>query len=65
MGEWQERGKARDYPQPQSVQCAACGRIIATRTWVVAERGRELLFCDPGCERIYREYWLPRYGPAK
>jgi len=30
--------------------------------WVVMEDGEELVFCQPNCERLYRDYWLPRYG---
>jgi len=36
--------------------------MIARLAWVVGEQGKELLFCSPHCERIYREYWLPRHG---
>jgi hypothetical protein len=22
-------------------------------------------FCDPECEELFHEYWLPRYGESK
>jgi ribosomal protein S26 len=62
MGEWAERGRALDYFHSQSVHCATCGKTIPRRAWVVEEQQRELVFCHPDCERIYRDYWLPRYG---
>jgi ribosomal protein L24E len=65
MGEWQERGKASDYLNQRAVDCRFCGKSIPRRAWVAVQDGRESIFCDPECERLYREYWLPRYGAQK
>ena len=35
---------------------------IPRRAWVVVRDGKELLFCEPDCERIYDDYCIPRYG---
>jgi ribosomal protein L24E len=64
MTQWKELGRARDYLQNQAVHCQLCGKILPRRAWVVSEEGCELVFCDSDCERLYREYWLPRYRTA-
>lgn len=65
MGEWQQRGKASDYLDQRAVVCSFCGKSIPRRAWVAIHDGRESIFCDSECERLYREYWCPRYGPRK
>ena len=35
---------------------------IARRYWSAAAAGAERMFCSPGHERLYHDYWLPRYG---
>jgi ribosomal protein L24E len=65
MGEWQERGKASDYLNQRSLDCTFCGKSIPRRAWVVTDERQELIFCDSDCERLYREYWLPRYAKEK
>jgi len=62
MGEWQERGRASDYLNQRDVDCVFCGKLIPRRAWVSTREGHELIFCDPECERLYQDYWLPRYG---
>jgi len=62
MGEWQERGRASDYLNQRDVDCVFCGKSIPRRAWVLIREGHELIFCDPECERLYQDYWLPRYG---
>ncbi len=42
--------------------CACCGRPLFGRAWRVQLDGEELELCEPECERLYREYVLPRYG---
>lgn len=65
MGEWKHVGRARDYLQSQHVHCQLCGKILPRLGWVADENGRELAFCNSDCERLYRDYWLPRYGTGK
>lgn len=62
MSEWQDRGAARQYMNPSALNCKVCGKTIPTRAWVVRIDDHELIFCDPDCERLYHDYWLPRYG---
>lgn len=57
-GVWEERGVAADYLKKGSVHCEFCGRMIVRLGWVVESQ----VFCDPDCARLYRSYWLPRYG---
>ena len=59
-GTWQERGVASDYLEKRSVHCECCGRMIVLRAWVTDEG----VFCEPDCERIYREYLEPRRQSA-
>jgi ribosomal protein L24E len=65
MAEWQLRGKASDYLDPRPIVCDLCGKSIPRRAWVSVHDGLELIFCDPDCERLYHEYWLPRYARGK
>jgi hypothetical protein len=57
-GQWQERGHAADYLLKRSVHCDCCGRMLISRAWVSDGH----VFCEPECERLYRDYWIPRYG---
>lgn len=63
-GQWEDRGQAQSYFETRAVHCSLCGKAIPRRTWVVAMAGEELLFCEPDCERVYRDYWLPKYGTS-
>lgn len=59
--EWRERSSA-PY-QTEIITCDLCGKMIPARYWAVTQAdGTERIFCDQTCERLYREYWLPRYG---
>ena len=57
MSRWEEND-AKWYEQTM-VYCRLCGRIIPKRLWVVEEGSERLVFCDPDCEQLYRDYWLP------
>jgi hypothetical protein len=57
-GHWEERGRAADYLVKSSVHCSCCGRMLIRRAWVRDERE----FCEPECERLYHDYWVPRHG---
>lgn len=57
MGSWRQN-TAQWYEQTM-VYCDVCGKIIPKNFWVVKEGSRELIFCDPSCERLYRDYWVP------
>ena len=60
-GEWRKRSSA--LYQTEIITCTLCGKMIPARYWSVTEDdGKEYIFCDQACERLYREYWLPRYG---
>jgi hypothetical protein len=36
--------------------------VIPADYWAVDEDGRVHRFCDQECERLYRDYWQPRYA---
>ncbi len=40
--------------------CQCCGQVVARQLWVVEVEGKELRFCGPACERLYRTYVLPK-----
>jgi hypothetical protein len=40
--------------------CECCGQVVAKRLWVVDVEGEERRFCGPDCEKLYREYVVPR-----
>ena len=44
------------------INCLLCGQMIPKDMWVVEDEGNRRVFCSPGCEKIYEEYWLPKYG---
>lgn len=56
MGAWR-RNPAKWYEQTM-VYCELCGRVIPKNFWVVEEDSRDLIFCDPDCEALYRDYWV-------
>jgi N-methylhydantoinase B/oxoprolinase/acetone carboxylase alpha subunit/endogenous inhibitor of DNA gyrase (YacG/DUF329 family) len=41
--------------------CTVCGKMIPCDVWEVEVDGKLLPFCDETCERLYMEYWLPKY----
>jgi hypothetical protein len=55
---------SRRWHDTSVTNCRLCGRLIPRRIWVVQIAGREVGFCDTECERLYRTYWLPKYGEA-
>ena len=60
LGRW-KKNTAEWYEQTM-LYCALCGKIIPKNLWVVDTGGEALVFCDPDCEELYREYWLPAQG---
>ena len=42
--------------------CDLCGHPIAVRYWGAEVDGVPKMFCSPEHERLYHDYWLPRYG---
>ena len=60
MGEW--RQAEISYLKANREACALCGHPIAVRYWGAELDGEELKFCSPDHERLYHDYWLPRYG---
>jgi len=63
MGYW-KKTNVEDYSKGTEINnyCCLCGKIIPRNLWVVEKDNQELQLCDPECERIYRDYWLPKYG---
>jgi ribosomal protein L24E len=61
MGHWEKRNV--EWWETNVINCSLCGQMIPRDIWVVEEDGEKRLFCSEECERLYREYWLPKYGP--
>lgn len=59
MGRW-EKNTAKWFEQTMTY-CDLCGRIIPKNFWVVEEEraSARLVFCNPDCEQLYDDYWLP------
>jgi hypothetical protein len=63
MGHWQKTKAG--WHDTSLIHCDLCGKIVPGDVWV-AEVAKEMRnFCDTDCERLYVEYWLPKYGAAK
>ena len=62
MSSWQDKGLANSYMETTSVRCSLCGKAIAKKAWVVEGEHGEKIFCEPDCERLYIDYWIPKYG---
>jgi hypothetical protein len=61
VGEW--RTLTVDWGRPNAaVACRLCGRPLFGRAWSAEGEGEDADFCDPACEQLFVEYWLPRYG---
>jgi hypothetical protein len=65
LSRWEDRGLANAYMETGAIRCDLCGKSIARKAWVVARDEGEKLFCEPDCERLYDDYWLPKYGSIK
>ncbi|HEY7536878.1 MAG TPA: hypothetical protein VH721_02725 [Gaiellaceae bacterium] len=63
MGEW--RTLRPDWVRPSAVACRLCGRPLFGRVWTAEVGGERADFCDPDCEALFVDYWLPRYGEAR
>ena len=63
MGRWEKRNVS--WWETNVINCSLCGQMIPRDIWVVDEGGERRLFCSPECERLYREYWLPKYGAQR
>lgn len=59
MGFW--RQKKDVWYEIKVVNCQLCGQMIPKNMWISEIEAREIVFCSPECENMYREYWLPRY----
>lgn len=55
---------SRKWHDTGVTNCNLCGRLIPRRLWVVDVAGTAVGFCGADCERLYRDYWLPKYGAA-
>lgn len=60
MGHYQATHLA--WYETTMLNCALCGKIIPGDLWVAEVEGQTHYFCSPDCERLYVEYWLPKYG---
>ena len=59
VGEW--RTLSGDWARPAYVACRLCGRPLFRRVWSAEVDGANADFCDPGCETLLHDYWVPRH----
>ncbi|MFN8224828.1 MAG: hypothetical protein U0R50_16460 [Gaiellales bacterium] len=60
MGGW--KPNEISYLRANRECCDLCGHPIAARYWGAEVNGHDRMFCSPDHERLYLDYWLPRYG---
>lgn len=60
MGKWVEI-KHRIYDSRIN-RCSLCGKALVLRYWAQDDQDDKAMYCDEDCARLWREYWLPRYG---
>ncbi len=60
MGQWEPISEALYATQIH--RCDLCGKMMVKQFWRVEYGGQSLSFCNPRCEAIWFDYWLPRYG---
>lgn len=58
MGVWREI--VREPWETSSTPCEGCGQAIPRRMWKATVEGRELAFCRPACEELYRTFGVRR-----
>ena len=63
MGKWLKR-KISWY-DTNVISCQLCGQVLAQDIWVSEIDEVEKWFCSPSCERLYIEYWPPKYKGRK
>jgi len=63
MSKWKKR-KINWY-ETNVISCELCGQVLTQDIWVSEIDGVEKWFCSPSCERLYLEYWLPKYKGRK
>jgi ribosomal protein L24E len=61
QGQWVDLPKQL-YVTDAICNCDFCGQRISRQYLAVSEQGRAFRFCRENCVRLWREYWLPRYG---
>jgi len=62
-GHWEQRNA--DWWDTSVLNCSLCGQMIPRDIWVVEAASETRLFCGPDCERLYQDYWLPKYGATQ
>ena len=59
-GRWKAYATRTKRPHSTARRRDCCGQVVAKRLWVVEVEGEERRFCGPDCEKLYREYVVPR-----
>lgn len=60
MGHWEKSGL--QWYETSVTNCQLCGKMIPADIWVAHVGAERKIFCDPGCEELYKEYWLKKYA---
>ena len=63
MGEWGTN--VISYLRPNRLHCDLCGQPLAGPYWIAEVEQTAKAFCSPAHERLYLDYWLPRYGATR
>ncbi|MBV7338537.1 hypothetical protein KFU94_62015 [Chloroflexi bacterium TSY] len=60
MGQWETLETT--WWETNVVNCSFCGEMIPRREWVSEIEGQRRVFCQPECEQLYLDYWVPKHG---
>lgn len=63
MSYWKRRNNL--WYETKIINCNLCGQMIPKDTWVAIIDGEGLTFCSPDCEKMYKQYWAPKYGTSQ
>ena len=63
MGKWQDRNVT--WHDQSMTYCVCCGLVIPKQYWEAEVEGEAQIFCNPDCERLYRDYVLAGEAEAR
>jgi ribosomal protein L24E len=63
LGHWKKIDT--QWHETSVINCELCGQMVPRDVWIATVEGDGKTFCNPECERVYRDYWLPKYGKKR
>ena len=60
MGHWQDI--ELPWYETKILNCSLCGKMIPRKVWIAKIDGEEREFCNPDCEKLNHEYWVPTHS---